>query len=196
MRLALGLSLLIVSLTVYRLLAQVGPPPRSRPAPGPHAPPPPPRQVMYQHDFEGLGETVQDAQHHALEQARTWMASEVPLGWAPDADHAVELLQREMVTFDEPREVELPRSGLMKVVTAHLTITKRQAEEILQRVRQERSAERSKVLARVLAGLVGLLLVAGGYLRLEEATRGYYTMGLRAVALGLLLAVLGVCIMA
>jgi hypothetical protein len=42
------------------------------------------------------------------------------------------------------------------------------------------------LFARVLAGLVALLVVAGGYLRLEEATRGYYTTLLRAAAVAFL----------
>ncbi len=37
-----------------------------------------------------------------------------------------------------------------------------------------------------LAGVTALLLVAIGYLRLEEATKGYYTGLLRLSALGLL----------
>ena len=44
-------------------------------------------------------------------------------------------------------------------------------------------------LALGLGGSVALLIVLGGYLRLEEATRGYYTRVLRLTAAGVLSAV-------
>jgi hypothetical protein len=46
---------------------------------------------------------------------------------------------------------------------------------------------RLTLLAKVLAGAVVLLLVVGGYLRLEEATRGYFTTLLRLGAAGVVL---------
>jgi hypothetical protein len=56
----------------------------------------------------------------------------------------------------------------------------------VQRVaREHRVLERHKLLGRVLAGLVIALVVIAGYLRLEEATRGYYTQMLRLAAVTL-----------
>jgi hypothetical protein len=55
--------------------------------------------------------------------------------------------------------------------------------------RQGRMESRHLILARILGGLVAMLLVLGGYLRLEEATRGYYTSLLRLSAVGVLTAV-------
>lgn len=54
--------------------------------------------------------------------------------------------------------------------------------------RQDRVGDRHLTLARILGGVLAVLLVAAGYLRLEEATKGYYTTLLRAGAIGLLLA--------
>jgi hypothetical protein len=203
MRLAIGLSVLILSLAVFRLVAQAPKPPAPVAPPhvvsGPQPPRPqaPPRQVMYHQDFEGYGETAQDAQRHALDQARDWMADNVPLGWAPDKDHAEVMRERGYVTFEEPKQIDLPHSGPMKVVKAHLDITQMQAAQIQEQALKQRSQERSGILARVLVGLVALLLVAGGYLRLEEATRGYYTTALRVTAIGLLvLVVLGMMVIA
>jgi hypothetical protein len=50
------------------------------------------------------------------------------------------------------------------------------------KLRQDRAAARQGVLVRVLAGLVALLAVIAAYLRLEDATKGYYTTLLRLAA--------------
>ncbi len=59
------------------------------------------------------------------------------------------------------------------------------------KAREERSGGRMKIAGMTLAGFVALLLVGGGYLRLEEATKGYYTTLLRATALGIIGLVVG-----
>jgi hypothetical protein len=50
------------------------------------------------------------------------------------------------------------------------------------KLRQERATSRQGVLARVLGGLVAVLAVIACYLRLEDATKGYYTTLLRLAA--------------
>jgi hypothetical protein len=50
--------------------------------------------------------------------------------------------------------------------------------------RQVRSKERMSLLVRVLIGLVAALAALAGYMRLDEATKGYYTRWLRLAALG------------
>jgi hypothetical protein len=45
--------------------------------------------------------------------------------------------------------------------------------------------DRQLLLARLLAAAVAVLLVITGYLRLEHATRGYYTTLLRLAAVGI-----------
>ena len=50
---------------------------------------------------------------------------------------------------------------------------------------QDRVLDRHLLLARVLGGAVAVLLVLAGYLRLEDATRGYYTRLLRLAAIAL-----------
>jgi hypothetical protein len=136
------------------------------------------RQVLRQ-EFVGYGTTEQDARTHALEQARDWLAEKGPFDWTPPVDY---FLRRNMVRFSEPTDQELKLAGPMKMVKMDLTVNVGQAEEIQLVAREYRMKDRQGVLARVLAGLVALLLVAGGYLRLEEATRGYYTTLLRSAA--------------
>jgi hypothetical protein len=75
----------------------------------------------------------------------------------------------------------------MQVVHAKLLITRPQFDKMQDQARQDVRQHRQVMLFRVLAGLVALLLVLGGYLRLEEATRGYYTGLLRLTAAVLLL---------
>jgi hypothetical protein len=63
--------------------------------------------------------------------------------------------------------------------------------------RQERATARQGVMVRVLAGLVALLAVIACYLRLEDATKGYYTMLLRLVAVAVVtLVVAGILVLA
>ncbi len=141
------------------------------------------RPVLKQ-EFVGYGITVHDAEQHALEQARDWLAEKGTFDWTPPSPDY--LRRKGMVRFSEPTEQELKLAGPMKVVKMTLTVTAAQAEELQQVAREQRMQQRQWLGARVLTGLVVLLLVAGGYLRLEEATRGYYTTLLRAVALGVL----------
>jgi hypothetical protein len=47
--------------------------------------------------------------------------------------------------------------------------------------------QRLLLAARILAGLVVLALVVAAYIRLEEATRGYYTVLLRLTAGGVVM---------
>jgi hypothetical protein len=65
-------------------------------------------------------------------------------------------------------------------------ITGRYLQEVQKLAREERMQQRHLLLARVLVGLVALLMVVAGYLRLEDATRGYYTTLLRVAAVGIL----------
>jgi hypothetical protein len=54
-----------------------------------------------------------------------------------------------------------------------------QERQFQESLRQHRAAQRQKILAVVVAGLVALLLVVAGYLRMEDATKGYCTRLLR-----------------
>ncbi len=139
--------------------------------------------------FLGYGLTEQDARQHALEQARDWLAEKGGFDWAPPVDY---LLRKELVrrVSPDPEEVKaaqgLKIAGPQEVVKLELVVTAQKAEEIQKVAREARMKERQGLLARIFVGLVALLLVAGGYLHLEERTRGYCTTLLRAGAVAVL----------
>jgi hypothetical protein len=159
----------------------------SRPAP--HGP----KELFIKEEFQGYGKTPKAAETDALEQACDWLGFNANLGWKPTPEF---LRDKSMVRFGEPTEKELEKSGQMKAVTMQLEITADQARAIEKQARQERMTSRHLLLARVLGGVVCLLIVMGGYLRLEEATKGYYTRLLRLTAIALLISIgVGLCVM-
>ncbi len=185
MRPANWFSLLVLCLIAGGVLA-----PRSlasRPvAPGP-------KQIVLKQDFEGYGPTPKEAENDALKIACDWLADCAHLGWKPTPEF---LREKGMVRFSEPTDQEFEKAGPMKVVTMQLEVTADQARDIQKQARQERMTSRHLLLARVLGGIVCLLIVMGGYLRLEEATKGYYTRLLRLAAIALLIGVgVGLCVM-
>lgn len=143
-----------------------------------------PKKVVIHEEFKGYGLTQKDAEADALKTACDWLTAQAKLGWTPSPDY---LREKGMVEFGRPTEEEFEKSGLLKVVTAQLNINAAQTREIQTQARQERMESRHRSSLLVLAGVVGLLLVVGGYLRLEEATKGYYTRLLRLAAVSILL---------
>jgi hypothetical protein len=134
------------------------------------------------------GKTVQDGNEVALDSAREevedYLARQSPpVHWKPSRDwvdkNLVKTRHQEVKNHDEP----LLGDGYD--VTLKLEVGPKQYREILENDRQERVQQRELLLARVLAGLVALLVAVVGYLRLDEATKGYYTLWLRLGALGL-----------
>lgn len=146
-----------------------------------------PARPVIEQTFTGYGTTAQEAEQNALEQAREWLETNANPGWVPPPDY---LRQKSMVQFGEARTEDLPRSGRVQTVQMRLEVTASQVAEMRQLAREERMTGRHWLLARLLAGALAVVLVCGGYLRLEEATRGYYTVLLRAVA-AVLLALVG-----
>jgi hypothetical protein len=142
-----------------------------------------PIKLLAREEFTGYGSTVKDAEASVLEQAQDWLNEHVDVGWKPSADY---LRQKGLVHFGEPAEETLEHAGHVYVVKGQLEVNSTQAEEMRQVARGQRMVQRHLVFARILGGLVCLFVVAGGYLRLEEATRGYYTTLLRLAALTVL----------
>lgn len=160
---------------------------------------PRPVKVLVKEEFQGYGMTPKDAENDALERACGWLAAHSDPGWNPTSEF---LREKGMVSFiGDPTEKEfqsvqgITKDGKVKVVTLRLEITEAQAHDIQQQAQQHRMKERQKSSLLVLFAVACLLGVVGGYLRLEEATKGYYTHLLRIAAIGILLVVAaGLCV--
>jgi hypothetical protein len=159
--------------------------PRQGPV-GPAAAVPAPEVVV----VDGYGRDPAAARERAFENGRDKVRELLEkryasVGWLPSDEQLREdiLLRHQVIRpLGEPRaEVDHPGRGVKASVEVQLTPSF--LEEVKRQIRELRVHERHWVLARILAGLVVLLLVLGGYLRLEEATRGYYTQALRVTAL-------------
>ena len=140
---------------------------------------------------EGFGVTKDAARDFALEKARDVVADYLAergepglrptlrqlqdLKIVPPADD-MEMTERKFEKIDEP----------MQVAKFDLRVTEDHVKALRAAARHERVAERQHWMGLGLAAVVSLLLVAIGYLRLEEATKGYYTGLLRLSALGVL----------
>lgn len=72
------------------------------------------------------------------------------------------------------------------VARVRVEVTEGYLETVQHHLRQQRVHQRQGVLARILAALVVVLLVVVGYLRLDEATAGYFTRILRIASLVIL----------
>jgi hypothetical protein len=65
----------------------------------------------------------------------------------------------------------------------------RQEQSYQAKQRHDRSAGRQGILARVLVGVIAVLVAVACYLRLEDATKGYYTTLLRLAAVAFVVVV-------
>jgi hypothetical protein len=152
-----------------------------------------PKKSLLHTECVGYGKTETEAKNDALRHGCDWLAEYGGLGWTPDPPY---LNAHNMVRFGEAEDKEFEEPmGAMKVVKMQLDITADQARDIQKQAQQQRMKERQKLSLLVLLGAVCLLAVVGGYLRLEEATKGYYTRLLRIAAIGVLLLVIaGLCV--
>jgi hypothetical protein len=137
----------------------------------------------------GYGATANAARARALEQAQEKIVELLALrygetGWRPSGD----LLDPEtLVQFnaieEEGKVVEviLDRDKYLEA-RYKVQLTPAYLNKVEQQAKQDRVVDRHLLLARVLGGVVAVLLVVVAYLRLEEATHGYYTKMLRLAA--------------
>jgi hypothetical protein len=139
-------------------------------------------------DLIGHGQTKADAEQDALEQARAWVIALLKerrpgLLWEPTTAYLREWHLVREVTYNPAYASQ--RIGPLHQITLRVELGDDSLREML---RQDRLYQRHLVSAKVLAGLMGLLVILAVYFRLEEITRGYYTGTLRAgLSAGLIL---------
>lgn len=146
-------------------------------------------------DVDGNGVTAEKARKQARENAAKRVEELLHerfgrSGWQPaaeDVDPAnLEELKVIQLTGEPvvgPRVVEGQENFK---ATYHVELNAGYLEKLVAKVRQQKVEDRHLLLARVLVGILALLLVTAGYLRLEEMTRGYATKLLRLAAVVLL----------
>jgi hypothetical protein len=158
-------------------------------------------------DFEGDGGPIvakgrrSYSEERALGDARTlleqavaeWLADEIPEGW-PLPDEQVEALILDHHV--EPIVLDLDRLGLhladdpgaalpqvLYVAAVRAELSPDHREGFLNAYRREVGARRLTILGGLGGFALSCLAILALYIRLDEATRGYYTRRLRVVAL-------------
>jgi hypothetical protein len=193
--LTLLLSLLLLSLASSAGRSQPRPL-RGKPRAAAKAIEPPPKW-----EVKGLGETMEEAEKDALARARTLVeeylrARQPPVRWSPPLAYL-----RDHLVVGEPQEgkpekiVTPKRVYEMKSWTWTVSVPPDEYRQLVKEDRQARSAERMLLAGKVMGGLVLLLALTAGYLRLTEGQQGGCPRWLRlalagAAAVGVLLLVL------
>lgn len=137
------------------------------------------------------GDALEQAALHAQEDVERMLQERFGQdGWrVPQALLNPELLKElgVIVPDTEPRLSREHNDGKTMAAYYRVDLTPAYLRAIQLAARTEHMQDRHAVLLRVLAGLVVVLLVTTGYLRLEEMTRGYATALLRAAAAAIVL---------
>ncbi len=190
-----------LSLVAMVLLASILRVSFSRPRPTGEAPQPRPPRNLAQVDrgedvVDGYGPNAAAARDRALEHAQERVEKllrAAAFGSAAGGSLAEQLLTLEyLVRYGVVQAAGRAGAGerldedRAMVARYKVELTREYLSEVQRVAREQRVEERHKLLARVLAGLVVVLLVAAGYLRLEDMTRGYATQLLRMSAFTLL----------
>ena len=140
-------------------------------------------------DVLGSGETVDEAWQNALENSYHkvdgYLHERFPgLRWPLSTEFIGERLVKRKNT-EEPQDIgeSLPA---LKRVSLHVEITPDDQALILQKDRQFRVEHRMIWLGGILAAVLVLLATCATYVRLDEASKGYYTGWLRLAATSLI----------
>lgn len=117
-----------------------------------------------------------DARVQLLRQVREWLAPEVPASWRPPA----RMIDR-LVVAKHVRPVVKPY-GTLYVATFEADLSPPQRQQIVGVYQRQLVARRLTVLGGALGFVLACLAAVAGYIRTDEATKGYYTGWLRAAA--------------
>ena len=145
---------------------------------------------------KGYGLDAVAARERALEKAqervREQLAEKLGTFWRPskevlDPDYLISV--GVVRSIGEPVVGPTVDDQRLLVVQYHVRVNRTYLQEVSRVVRQQQMSDRHLIAGRILAGLLAVLLVVTGYLRLEDLTRGYATTMLRAAAVVVLLVV-------
>lgn len=130
--------------------------------------------------FKSKEDAYQDALNKARDQVEEYLARQGLQGTVRTED--VEKLVQETETVPYPNPRHDPQMENMMSVELQLTMRHEDLKEFKQADRHVRAQTRVELLSKILAGVVVLLLTIGTYIRLDEFSKGYYRIGLRAGA--------------
>jgi hypothetical protein len=141
-------------------------------------------------------DTQQAARELAVDQARIWVGDflsrqDPPVDWRPDNEYVAKNLikdsKEEVIQLGEEGKKEDFQQVTLTVEVSQKTLDDMRSHdrEYHDLKRKEISGSRQVLLAKILAGLVAGLIALAAYLRLDEATKGYYKTWLRLGSLAL-----------
>jgi hypothetical protein len=142
---------------------------------------PPAATVRDSWEVFGVAHTDDDAKKLALDEAREKIGEylakqDPPIEWRPDVEY---LRRNEMVNFSESEPAEFGLEKDLRKVTATVKVTSTTFQDMQDQDRKFRSRDRQTFLGKILAVIVAGLAAVAVYLRLDEATKGYYSLWLR-----------------
>ncbi|AGA28048.1 hypothetical protein [Singulisphaera acidiphila] len=117
-----------------------------------------------------------DARVQLQHQVAAWLAPDAPASWKPPAPAIDRLIVR---TEIEPIDKDY---GTLYKATLHVDSTPARRAEILAAYQHELVVRRMVLMGGGLAVILSCLAAVAGYIRADEATKGYYTNWLRAAA--------------
>jgi hypothetical protein len=137
-----------------------------------------------------FGTTAENAKQLLLDDAQQELVSKLRaqhIKWTPSTQYIEQHITQESV---EPDKTDV-KGTKMTEVKLQVTVSQDDYQEILNADREVRRDNNQLFLARILATIVTICAAVSGYLRLDEATKGYYTNLLRLGSLGLVAVVGG-----
>lgn len=148
--------------------------------------------VVWEDKAKGLAVTEEDAVEAAIRDACDRISSKLAKDFGEDYTPKPATLKSRNIVGEPTFEAKiLDLSGKVVDATVPVKLTDDDVSYFREQARGIRIKSRMGTTVIAVAGLVALLLIGGGYLRLEEATKGYYTALLRIGALGVLACVGG-----
>jgi hypothetical protein len=186
-RLSSDLALLILAVAVCRSPALAGDPKaKAKAVPVPAAP-------VKTWEVRGFGVTEADARQNGLEsvqkEVKAWLSTHRPeITYSPGVAD-VESMVREIspaIPRERPNndEIDVLKGEMLLEVTLKAELSQRDLASFEDQTRQQLAQYRQTLFGKGLVGAVGLLVVATGYLRLEEKVgRHKRKLGLAAVGI-------------
>jgi hypothetical protein len=140
----------------------------------------------------GIGTTTDEAEadalKHACDQVSKFLAEqEGDTNWRPTPSFLRDFKAYRLLGKPEKIPFAIPGEGENFRVKLVVELTPDVLGRMQQMVREQRMGERQRIAARTMAGILAVLVVLFGYLKLEDATKGYYSALLRLAALAVLI---------